>query len=67
MQNLNFGKTQKFYSQCEMGSPLHEEMADITSSNFTSGIKKNHFKGNRGTFLFSNNCLLSMSLVNSGF
>ena len=40
MPNLNFGKTQKFYSQCEMGSPLHEEMADITSSNFTSGIKK---------------------------
>ena len=38
MQSLNFDKVQKIDNQCEMGPSLHEKMADIICSNFTSRI-----------------------------
>ena len=38
MQSLNFDKVQKIDNHCEMGPPLHEKIADIISSNFTSRI-----------------------------
>ena len=36
VQSLNFDKVQKIGNQCKMGPPLHEKIADIICSNFTS-------------------------------
>ena len=38
VQSLNFDKVHETDNQCEMGPPLHEKMADIICSNFTSRI-----------------------------
>ena len=40
VQSLNFDKVQKIDSQCKMGPPLHEKMAEIICSNFTSRISQ---------------------------
>ena len=40
MQSMNFDKVQKIDNQCEMAPPLHEKMADIICSNFTSRISQ---------------------------
>ena len=40
MQSMNFDKVQKIDNQCEMAPPLHEKMADIFCSNFTSRISQ---------------------------
>ena len=65
MQSMNFHKVQKINNQCEMAPPLHEKMADIICSNFTSRFSKTTSKEIEKNFLLPSNCPLSMPLVNS--
>ena len=63
--SLNFNKVQKIDNQCEMVPPLHEKMADIIFSNFTSRISQTTSKEIEKNFLLPSNCPLSTPLVNS--
>ena len=62
---MNFDKVQKIDNQCEMAPPLHEKMADIICSNFTSRISQTTSKEIEKKFLLPSNCPLSIPLVNS--
>ena len=65
MQSLNFDKVKKIDNQCEMGSPLHEKMADIIFSNLASRISQTTSKEIEKKVLLPSNFHLPIPLVNS--
>ena len=65
VQSLNFDKVQNIDKQCEIGPTLHEKVADIIYSNFTSCISQTTSKKIEKKNFLPGNCFLSIPLVNS--